>query len=483
MNRFIISFIVLLLFFGNSCNGKQNDAKLNDIKVIGNADSSTKIEVRVKGYDSGKVYLVGYYTGNPYIVDSAEISAGVILFEPKENYKPGYYFINLPDNKTVQLLLDKDQNFKMTTVSGDLVKSMMIDGSLDNKLMYEEFIYADSINTLIKDAQKELEAFIEGDIKYNEIKEKIDSYVKDKKSYLNNIFTKYPNSFFTTFKKSGQNPDPEDVRNPDGSVNTSLQIYLYRRAFWNDVDFSDIRLLYTPVISNKLSKYIKDLTPQHQDSIISAASYLIDKVKKYPEYFSYFANWITLQYEPGKSTLMDAEAVYVFMIKSYFTYNLAFWSDSTTIYRLQKRADEMMASLIGKKGPDVISKDPLGNTKSIYGLKSPYIIVFMYSPNCEHCQEQIPKLKKFYEEWKNKGVSIFAIALDTKQEEWINLVKQSGLTEWTNVFDPTNHSIYAKYYVDNTPELYVLNPERIIIGKNLKVNQVETIINRDKENR
>ena len=55
--------------------------------------------------------------------------------------------------------------------------------------------------------------------------------------------------------------------------------------------------------------------------------------------------------------------------------------------------------------------------------------------------------------------------------------------DWINVHDPSNRSIYAKYYVDKTPEVYVLNPERTIIGKNLKVEQIQTIIDKDMASR
>ena len=139
----------------------------------------------------------------------------------------------------------------------------------------------------------------------------------------------------------------------------------------------------------------------------------------------------------------------------------------------------MAASIVGKKGPNVTAKNPQGELKSLYDLKAPYLIVYMYNPDCEHCQEQTPKLVEFYKEWKNKGVDVYAIVLDTDQEKWSQYIAKTGMT-FTNVFDPTNKAIYATYYVDQTPELYVLNPDRIIIGKNLKVNQIETIINRDK---
>jgi hypothetical protein len=50
---------------------------------------------------------------------------------------------------------------------------------------------------------------------------------------------------------------------------------------------------------------------------------------------------------------------------------------------------------------------------------------------------------------------------------------------WVNVFDPTNKSIYAKYYLDNTPEVYVLDKDRNIIAKNLHVDQIQTILDKD----
>lgn len=63
--------------------------------------------------------------------------------------------------------------------------------------------------------------------------------------------------------------------------------------------------------------------------------------------------------------------------------------------------------------------------------------------------------------------------------KWKAYIKKNGLS-WTNVHDPTNRSIYGKYYVDVTPEIYVLNKERKIIGKNLKSDQIQIIIDRDK---
>ncbi|HNL39915.1 MAG TPA: TlpA disulfide reductase family protein, partial [Saprospiraceae bacterium] len=188
--------------------------------------------------------------------------------------------------------------------------------------------------------------------------------------------------------------------------------------------------------------------------------------------------WIATQYENTKTTVMDGEAVYVHIIKNFFTPELAFWDTPENLEKLQKHVWEMEASLMGRKGPDVAAPNQYGQMKSIYEIQAPIVIVFMYSPDCEHCQEQSPKVEQFYKRWKDKGVEVFGIAVNTTDKEWRDFLVKEGFT-FTNVFDPSNRAIYAKYFVDITPELYVLNKDRIIVAKNLNVDQLDTIVERE----
>ena len=194
-----------------------------------------------------------------------------------------------------------------------------------------------------------------------------------------------------------------------------------------------------------------------------------------------FVNWVMTTYEPGKSTLMDAESVFSQMALSYFTYDKAFWSDTTEVNFIRKRATEMSASLVGKTGPNVISTDQFGKQQELLARKTDYIVVYLFNPDCENCQKETPLLHEFY--LKNKSVAdVYAIAIDTDEKEWKDYIKKNNLS-WTNVYDPTNKSIYGKYFVDHTPEMYLLNKQRKIIGKNLKTFQIQTLIDKDKSGR
>jgi peroxiredoxin len=462
----------------------QTDVKSQPVAKTDRDLESPDISITIEGMAAGQANLIGMFTDQYYKPDSAQVAAnGTIRFKRDEPYNPGYYYVQLPGGQTtIQLIIDADQTFSLTGNINNLVNTIKVEGSEENRLLYETLKFEEEQRPKFNQISQQMRSVAQGSPEYNKLKAQQDALSAERKQYLDNLFTEHAGTFYATFKEAGQNPSFPTITKPDGTMDTARHVWTYRSKFWDGVDFSDERLLWTPVISNKLKRYINELTPQQPDSIAASAKFLMDKVMNSPEYYKYFANWIVLNYEPTKTTLMDAEAVYVFMIENYFTYDRAFWSDSVEVHGLQLRAYEMTASLVGKKGPNITVPDLNGTPRTLYDMKADYILVYMWNPECEHCAEQTPKLVQNYNSWKKQGIDIYGIAVNTEMEAVKKAVAKYGM-QWTNVFDPSNKSIYATYYVNNTPELYVLNPDRTIIGKNLQWDQVMTVVNRDKSKR
>lgn len=479
----ILFTLGMLAACGEASNSAGNNDMNSSVLNAGGKAESPDITITVNGQTDGRAGLIGMFGDQQYTADTASIRGGVIKFKRKLPYDQGIYYVVLPDNKIVQIVIAQDQTFSITTEKANLVPAAVVEGSVENEILYRNLKYQAIRDPEIQNLGAALKNMEEGTPRYEEMKAKRDALLEERGRHLDSIFTAYPDALFTKYKKAGQNPEVREVWKEDGSPDKLMQVYYYRKEFWDNVDFSDQRLLYTNVIGNKLKRYMTELTPQHPDSIKVAADDLLEKVLDKPEFFKYIANWITIKFEPTKTTLMDAEAVFVHMIQNYFTNERAFWSDSAQVQALQMRAHEMSKSLVGLKAPNVKVPGLDGKVKELYDIKSPYIIVYLFNPTCEHCMKETPQLVQFHKQWKARGVEVYAIAIDTDDAEWRAYVNEKGMHGFTNVFDPTNRSIYATYYVDNTPELYVLNPDREIIGKNLKVNQVETVINRDKEKR
>jgi peroxiredoxin len=418
--------------------------------------------------------LVGFFADQNYIVDTIPAYTSKIRYTNPKGLNQGLYYIAFSDKEIIQVILDEDQQFEITVDFRNFLNTITVTGHDDTKLMFETAKFENSFQQEFTDALNVLKSSKPGTVEYNAAKEKKVTFEKKKQAYIDDMLRNNPTSLFARYKSGGQNPKLKEDLAED------KQVYHYRKEFWDMVDFSDIRLLYTPMIANKAKRYFgKEMTPQIPDSIIGATHNLIDKVIDHREYYKFFVNMLLFQYEPGKSSVMDAEAIFVDLTRSYVTLARAFWAEKSVIKTILQRADEMAQSRIGQPAPNVISFAPDGSSKELLASKAEYIIVYMYNPDCEHCQEQSPRLVDFYHK-NRETVDVYAIALDTDPKKWTDYIAKVGM-DWTNVYDPSNRSIYGKYYVDITPEIYVINKERKIIGKNIKVLQIQSVIDRDKK--
>lgn len=468
----LISFITVL--FAAPVTG----FALQPATATGGVDS-TLIDVTIEGMPAGKVRLVGTYGDQNYLADSASADAGGhFVVRRQKPLQPGFYYFLLPGQSNFSILIDKDQQMTLRANFSNIPGTMQVTGSLNTELLYRNFKFQSTQDPELGRLGQTIRNSPANSPEYQQAKARQTQLVEERKKHLDEIFKTYPNAFFTKFKIAGQNPDWPEFRKTNGDLDTLRNLLYYREHFWDGVDFTDNRMLNTPVIFNKLKRYITELTPQNPDSIIKVADPLVQRMLPYKEYFKFMVNWIGLNYENGKTKVMDGEAVYVYLIDKYITPEIADWDTPENIEKLRKKVNEMKASLMGRKGPDVRAQDINGQFKSIYEMTAPIIVVFMFSPDCEHCQEQAPEIQRIYEKWKSRGVDFYGIAVNTTEPEWREFVKKQRFT-FTNVFDPTNRAIYAKYYVDITPELYILNKDRIIVAKNLVAGQLETIFERE----
>ncbi len=427
------------------------------------------ITVSIEGAAPGTVILVGQFMDQQFKADTAVADdRGTVHFQRAEPYEPGYYFAFFMDQTRADFLIDQDQTFTLTSKKSDMVGQMEVEGSTDNELLYESLQYDQEISPLLSSTDAMLQVVKPGQPDYQDLQSQRQQLLDSRADFYETSFAEHPESFYTSFRRAAlllQSPPNPDAR----------QLSELRRGYWAGVDFDDDRLLNTPAIAGNLDRYISELTPQNADSINAAADELLQQVLDNKEYYRFFANAITLKYQPGRSEIMDPEAVYVHMIQQYFTRERAFWADSMMIYGLQNQADMMSHSLVGQAASNLIVPGLDGMSKRLFAEKAPYVIVFIYNPECDHCIEETPKLMEWSRKNKDRA-AVYALALDTEDAKWKAFVEEFGLEDWTNVYDPSNQAIFKTYFVDTTPEMYLLDPDRKIIGKNLKSEELNAVI-------
>jgi len=467
--QLLLSFI--LLSCSNESGSKAID-KEPPPQEVPNQDGDFQLNLLIHGASNDVVKLLGVYGNRNFLVDSAVGDAnGNFVFAIDSLMPPGFYYLMLTsDNSYFQLLIDKDQHFGLEATKGDYVNTLKFSNSLDNDLLYKNLRFESGFNKRLEAVNNQIAQLTDGTPQFNAIKKQQDGLVKEREEHIQWFVDNHPDAFFTKFKLSGQNPKLTYPKNPNGEVDTDAQLYQYKKAFWDNVDLTDANTLRTPVFANKLRKFIKELTPQSADSLIKYADVITTMVQGDKELFKYTVNWIAIEYKTPKT--MGTEALYVHMIDKYWTQDLAFWSNPEEIKGLRGEISLMKPSLIGQIGQDIQAINEEGENISLYSLRAPIKVLFIYSYDCEHCQKETPEMVRVYNQWKNRGIDVFTLCTDKEKGKWLDFVAKNGMP-FKNTYDPERKSRYdRKYHIDITPELYVLNRDNKIIASNLSPNQL-----------
>ncbi len=451
------------------------------------------LQFRIKGLQDTIIFMANYYGGKQYYKDTADVNnEGYFSFSGMKDYPSGIYMMVLPDRKSYFEFIINETEFTMETERGNLVNAMKIKGSKENEAFYQYMQYLSDKQGEAKPIKEEL-GKTDDDKKVEELKEKLNQLDKEVKAWQKDFLETNKETFAAKVFSTTPDPEiPEDLPIKEGEDADKAKFKYFRNHYLDNIDFSDDRLVRTPIYHNKLEYYIKKLTPQIPDSINKAADNIIGKAKASDELFKYSVHYITNTYE--KSKIMGMDAVFVHMVENYYMSGEAFWVDSTNLGKISERAMTLKPLLLNKVAQNIILPDTGGKWHNLHSIDAKYTVLYFWDSGCGHCKKATPKLKKFYEDFKDEyKMEVFAVGTELEIKDWKKYVKDNKLP-WINVSDTPeiNKNAYdylAKgvttlnslnfrdvYDIYSTPVVYILDKDKKIIGKRLSVEQIEDFI-------
>jgi peroxiredoxin len=141
-----------------------------------------------------------------------------------------------------------------------------------------------------------------------------------------------------------------------------------------------------------------------------------------------------------------------------------------------KRKEFALKNPIGSKAIAFTMNDVAGKSVSLASFKGKYVLIDFWASWCKPCRAENPNLVKAYAKYKSKGFDILGVSIDGAGQKaaWIKAIKDDGMG-WVQVSDLKGASNEAAvlYGVESIPQNFLLDPNGIIVAKNLRGTALE----------
>ncbi|MBK7712444.1 MAG: redoxin domain-containing protein [Bacteroidales bacterium] len=448
--------------------------------LFGQLKTGYEIEVTLDGLSDSTVFMAYHLGDKQYIKDTLKLDRSAHgIFRGKETLPQGIYMIVLPGRKYFEILIAADQYFSLRCVYNDYFNTLKFIGSDENSA----FITYQKNWMSMQQKSAELQKRVQNN-KYNNHSLKI--LTAEQKSlearmmkYLKSVIEVNNGNLLSGLVKAMLPPEipnftiPAVVANPD-SIRWILNYNYNKDHYFDNIDFTDERLLRTPIIYSRLNTFFTNVVIQAPDSINREIDKLVKKCEGNNKVYQFVAVYLFNHFR--ESEIMGHDAVMVKLADDIYLSGKADWVSKEFKDDLRKQIELLRPNLIGKKARDLVMDSYSGITVSLYDVQKDFTILYFWEPNCGHCKETTPKLKAYYDKAKNKNIEIFAVCTQSDKQKWTQYIEENQIT-WINGWDPRRSSHFDSYYnVQSTPLIYILDKNKVIIAKKLSVEDIGPFI-------
>lgn len=245
----------------------------------------------------------------------------------------------------------------------------------------------------------------------------------------------------------------------------AAQVLLPQYSVWAGFAFEDEQAVESREVEERFARFLLGMahqTPTQQAEQIGA---LLAKAQQN----NATARFLTLAekylYDPNSPYRNDEQ--YLLFLQYAATHQFA---DYTTNPRYQKHYTMVQKNRVGTPAADFPFTTQVDEEGHLYGVQSPYILLFFHDPDCEECQYVKQQLESQHAHFAQRGVQVVAVYIDDEVEAW---QKAQYPSAWLSVYAPEIDQ-QDLYDIKALPTLYLLNTQLRVLLKDV---QLEKVIN------
>jgi len=435
-----------------------------------------EIKIKITDFDEGWLKLGYHYGSKQYIQDSVKVKDQIAVFQRDTALQGGIYFVIVPQHGYFELLMTEDQKFSVETTLGNYINKMEIKGSKENEQFYEYVLFLSS-KKAISNELVALRDSSQTEKEREEINEKLQGLDTEVKAFQAKYFKKYADTFYTKYLKAFMDVEvPEAPKLAEGENEKTWRSNYFKEHYFDNIDWNDKNFARTPIIEKKVDFYLDKMLPQIVDTLKNEMNKLMVLTERNPEVHKFLMAHFLNKY--SKSKIMGFDALYVYMVDSFYAKGKAPWVDSIQLYRITDQAEKFRPNLIGKIAPNFRLQDKDGKYHTLHDFEDPYVLLYFWDPDCGHCKKSTPVVKEFGENPKYKDVKIIAITTEHEEEKWYKYLEKNP-SDWLHLRDFKYRSKFRQDYdISGTPRIFILDKNKKIVAKRLPAKNLASYMDR-----
>jgi thiol-disulfide isomerase/thioredoxin len=419
-----------------------------------------------------EIKLEGFNGLNTYPISNTEIDekGNFKLNYSKEDYGVGYLMSS--ENKPLFVILS-GEDIEIVGENLSTPETIKISKGKENQC-FEQYANEHPRREQSLSAWTYLEKIYESDPLFKSQKEPNEAIQKEKKRVITEdaeFLNQLPkNSYVSWFLPT---------RKLVSSVSTVAQ---YRTeeipstiAAFRALDYADARLYKSGLLKDAIEshfwllensgKSLDSVFVEMKQSIDAILVHLIKDDKKLNEVTNYLFD------------LLERHSL--FQASEYLALKLLNETSCTLDSDLAKQLESYRAMKKGNIAPEI----NLGNFsylngtkqeifKSLSNLATPNTLIVFGASWCPKCSEELPKIIQNYAKWRNAGVEVVYVSLDTEKATFEQAVKNYPFFAYCD-YKKWESAVVKDYYVFGTPTMYLLNQKREIVLRPNSATQVD----------
>lgn len=406
-----------------------------------------KMDVEIKGAENKKIYLGTYYGNQKLVLDSCMLNAeGKGVFQGKEKLTEGLCLIIIPEEAFFDIIINSDQHFSIFNDMKNTTEHLSFKGSDENTWFAE---YQKSAYKLYREMASPGAKLAFKDSIVNLIKVKRQEVIRN-----------HQGSFLSKILYAMEEPEiPPSVL----SAGDEASYQYYKQHYFDHIDFTDDRMLQTPVLYNKLNHFFMQLCEWNPDTVTRYGLWLAEKAENSKYFFYYVFNH--LYHGFSVSGKFNCDEAYVALIKKYLDSGKLWWSDDTFVQGAKMQLKVLEPTLAGNPAPLLSLVDTSRNSFDLSKIKSKWLLLFFWDPECSHCKSFYSTFANLASQPQYSEMTFVAVNIGNDYQKWISYIRSDNAPFIHTMSDPEKKSLLDAWNLFATPRIFVLDANRTILLK------------------